>query len=147
MKNNKSHLTAIKRNNLSSPVSFLLSHNLLPKTGVLDFGCGRGEDADILGFEKYDPHYFPNAAVLDKKWETIICNYVLNVVEEPNQYEILWQIYDILKYGGAAYISVRRDIKKEGFTKNGTFQRNVVLHYPVLVDKKGKFCIYKMTKY
>ena len=44
--NNFSHLTAIDRIKLSSPVQFLLSKNLLSGR-ILDFGCGLGTDVNF----------------------------------------------------------------------------------------------------
>jgi 2-polyprenyl-3-methyl-5-hydroxy-6-metoxy-1,4-benzoquinol methylase len=57
--NNFSHLTAIDRTKLSSPVQFLLDRDLL-KGRILDFGCGLGNDVKVLhkkGFDLtgYDP--------------------------------------------------------------------------------------------
>jgi len=60
---NKSYLTAIKRKKLSAPMAWLKQKGLLKK-GFLDYGCGRGSDADLIAdpscmVSKYDPHYFP----------------------------------------------------------------------------------------
>lgn len=115
------------------------------KETALDYGCGRGDDAEALGMSKYDPHYFPNKEPLNQKYDLVTCNYVLNVVDPNGQEIILNRIRDLLVPGGTAYISVRRDIKQEGFTTKGTFQRNVVLDLPVVVEKKKHFCIYKLT--
>ena len=49
-----SHKTAIKRNKLSAPMRYLSENNLL-KGDLLDYGCGRGDDADLLSMDKYDP--------------------------------------------------------------------------------------------
>jgi hypothetical protein len=37
---------------------------------------------------------------------------------------------------------VRRDVRREGFTDSGTYQRNVTLSLPILTERKGAFCIY-----
>ena len=68
---NKSHLTAIKRTKLSVPIRGL---DLKGKR-VLDYGCGRGSDADLLGADKYDPYYFPERPT--GKYDVILCTYVL----------------------------------------------------------------------
>ena len=80
---NHPYLTAIKRTDLSVPTRYLLQHDLL-KGRILDFGCGFGYDTDelknrdfdIIG---YDYYYRPNYP--EGKFDTIICNYVLNVLE------------------------------------------------------------------
>ena len=73
-----SHKTAITRTKMSAPVKFLKGQGLL-QGRTLDYGCGKGFDADVLQCSKYDPHFSPE---LPKgKFDTIICNYVLNVIE------------------------------------------------------------------
>ena len=141
---NKAHLTAIKRNRLSAPMAYLNKSVFLG--GQLDYGCGRGEDADIIGMKKYDPHYFPNEDVLRPRYTYVTCNYVLNVVDAVEGSKILSSIIDILTPNGVAYISVRRDVKQDGLTKKGTYQRNVILNLPVVHEKKGSFCIYRLDK-
>ena len=113
---------------------------------ALDYGCGRGDDARIMGIHSYDPHYNPDERMLERKWSAITCNYVLNVVDETTATSIIEKIRSMLIDDGVAYISVRRDIKKEGLTSKGTFQRNVVLDLPVLYEKKKSFAIYKLTR-
>lgn len=81
---NHPYLTAIKRTSLSVPTRYLLQHNLL-KGRILDFGCGYGFDTDelkrqgynITGYDYY--YYRPEYPV--GKFDTILCNYVLNVLE------------------------------------------------------------------
>ena len=80
---NHPYLTAIKRMELSVPTRYLLQHDLL-KGKILDFGCGFGFDTDDLkrqGFDivGYDYYYRPDYP--EGKFDTIICNYVLNVLE------------------------------------------------------------------
>ena len=138
-----SHKTAKTRKTLSAPTKYLLKDNaFLGK--VLDYGCGKGFDSDELGFEKYDPHFFPKTP--KGKYDTIVCNYVLNVINNDDANLVIAKIRSLLKSKGKAYISVRRDIIKEGVTKSGTFQRNVILDLPVLVEVPKKFCIYLLTK-
>ena len=72
-----------------------------------------------------------------------MCNYVLNVVPKKDIKTILASIKKLLKKDGAAYITVRRDIKKEGKTKIGTEQYNVNLNLKVIY-KSSNFCIYTM---
>ena len=88
---NYPYLTAIKRTELSVPTRNLLQHNLL-KGKILDFGCGFGFDTDELkrqGYNimGYDYYYRPDYP--EGKFDTIICNYVLNLLEPYAQTEVL----------------------------------------------------------
>ena len=143
---NKAHLTAIGRTKISTPMRWLNSRGLIQVWDILDYGCGRGFDADQFQMEKYDPHYFPNEALLERKWDLIVCHYVLNVVTKPVEEHILAKIESMLNAGGRAFITVRCDVKKEGFTSKGTYQRNPVLNLPV-VHKTASFCIYQLDKH
>jgi len=118
--NKFSHLTAIERIYLSFPARFLLDKNLF-QGAILDFGCGLGNDVKLLqqkGFDitGYDPYYFPNYPT--KKFDTIICFYVLNVLFPEEQANVMMEVSHLLKPGGKAYYAVRRDIKKEGFREH-----------------------------
>ena len=141
--NPKSAATAISRKTLSLPAKWLLDHDLLKGT-LLDYGCGKGVDASILKASTYDPCYFP--IELNGKWDTIYCIYVLNVLQPEHVSTVIETIKSYLAPGGTAYLAVRRDIDKEGITSKGTQQWNVILDLPVVVEKKGKFCIYKVSK-
>lgn len=131
-----SHLTAKERDSISFPARHLLKNNLL-KGKVLDFGCGLGSDVNILK-EKgvdvvgYDKFYFPQLP--NEKFDTIICLYVLNVLQKEEQTEVLLKVSQLLNSGGIAYFAVRRDVKFEGFRthkihQKQTYQCNVVLPY------------------
>jgi ATP adenylyltransferase len=126
--------TAIKRTRVSAPTRYLNSKGLLVGR-VLDYGCGYGEDASEFGFEVYDPYFFPRMP--RGKFDTIICNYVLNVVPENIQNWIVRDIERRLKPNGFAYITVRRDL-----TGNETTQRIVKINLPVLIENNG-YCIYE----
>ncbi len=133
---NNPHLTAIERTAMSFPTRWLNQNNLL-KGEILDFGCGYGIDTDQLkeqGFNivGYDNHFRPNYPI--KRFDTIICNYVLNVLEPNEQAEVLMSVSELLKPTGKAYFAVRRDLKSEGFRthyvhKLPTYQSNVILPY------------------
>jgi len=140
---NLSYKTAIKRKTLSAPLKWLLSKNMISDTH-LDYGCGRGDDADAMGFAKYDPWYFP--ILPEDKYDTITCLYVLNVIKtKKERNEVLKKIKSYLNPGGVAYIAVRRDIKKEGKTSIGTHQYNIELNLPLLRQASG-FAIYEVHK-
>lgn len=133
---NNPHLTAKERTRISYPTNYLKSQNLLVGE-ILDFGCGFGVDTDQLkaqGFDivGYDNYYRPDYP--QKRFDTILCNYVLNVLEPEEQAEVLMQVSELLKPSGKAYFTVRRDITNEGFRvhyvhKQYTYQCNVVLPY------------------
>ena len=114
LKNNP-HLTAKERTTLSFPTRWLMQNNLL-KGEILDFGCGFGFDTDELqkaGFNivGYDNYYRPEYPT--KRFDTIICNYVLNVLEPKDQAQVLMKVSELLKPTGTAYFTVRRDLKYE----------------------------------
>jgi len=136
MENINSHFTAKERKKMSFPTRILLNENLI-EGKILDFGCGFGKDVEELtkrGFEvdAYDPHYFPEYPT--KQYDTILCHYVLNVLQPQDQAKVLYQVSNLLKFGGKAYFSVRRDVKKPSFRthfvhKVKTYQTNVVLPF------------------
>ncbi len=142
MKNTNSHKTAISRKSPSVPMRQLDKKNLLVGD-LLDYGCGRGFDADHFDMDKYDPHYSPEKPT--KVYDTITCNYVFNVIDADKESELIQEISQLLNKGGTAYITVRRDIKEEGFTSKKTYQRNVKLNLPVLKET-STFCTYVLIK-
>lgn len=125
--------TAIKRIRVSAPTRYLVENELVSGF-VLDYGCGRGFDADVYGFDKYDPNFWPE--VPTKKYDTIICNYVLNVVEPKYVPWIIEDIESKLTKDGAAFITVRSDVG------NTATQREVKLELPI-IHRKWSFCIYE----
>jgi SAM-dependent methyltransferase len=143
--NNKSYLTAITRKKLSASMKWLYTHALLQPG--LDYGCGKGSDADIMGLVKYDPYYFPRRwqSILNERFNLITCIYVLNVLFPAEQVKVVKEVEDLLAPGGVAYFAVRRDVSPQGWTKRGTWQCEVLMDLPKLVENKS-FCIYKMVK-
>lgn len=81
------HRTALARVSLSSPVQFLVRHDLLPTgTTFFDYGCGRGGDMERLaaaGFSVggWDPHFAPTATI--EPAEVVNLGFVINVIEDP----------------------------------------------------------------
>ena len=130
------YLTAKERETLSFPAKLLLNKSLL-LGDVLDFGCGFGKDVELLKAKElnvigYDKHYFPIYPI--KKFDTIICFYVLNVLMQEEQANVLMEISQLLKSTGKAYFAVRRDLQNEGFRthkihQKQTYQCNVILNY------------------
>lgn len=78
--------TAIGRGDLSMPVRLSLQDDILgPKTTVLDYGCGRGQDVARLRqmgltVEGWDPYYAPDTSLTTH--DVVLLNYVLNVIED-----------------------------------------------------------------
>lgn len=161
---NHPYLTAIKRTSVSVPTRYLLQHDLL-KGSILDFGCGFGFDTEELksqGYDitGYDYYYRPEYPI--RKFDTIICNYVLNVLEPYAQAEVLMNVTNLLTPHGTAFFAVRRDLKEEGFRlhfihRQYTYQCNVYLpfqslecnssyelyqyhHFNKLTRKEGETC-------
>lgn len=134
-----SHLTAKERESLSFPARMLLQQGKL-QGRILDFGCGFGKDVEELkaqGYDitGYDPHYQPHYPT--GTFDTILCLYVLNVLRQPKQSEIIMQISRLLKPTGTAYFAVRRDIAQPGFRlhkvhRQPTYQCNVLLPFTSL---------------
>ncbi|MBK8670744.1 MAG: HIT domain-containing protein [Saprospiraceae bacterium] len=133
--NPNSHLTAKDRAYLSFPAKILFNKNLL-LGDVLDFGCGFGKDVKLLKekgvkIEGYDNYYFPEYPA--KKYDTILCFYVLNVLLPEEQAIVLMELSQLVKPSGKVYIAVRRDLQYEGFRihkihQKQTYQCNVILH-------------------
>jgi DNA phosphorothioation-associated putative methyltransferase len=83
------HKTAIRRGDFSWPVKCLLRDGLVGK-GVtfFDYGCGRGEDVELLTAEGvacggWDPAYRPDAP--RQAADVVNLGYVLNVIEDPEE--------------------------------------------------------------
>jgi diadenosine tetraphosphate (Ap4A) HIT family hydrolase len=141
--NPNSHLTAKERSTPSFPTKTLFDQRLIVGD-VLDFGCGRGADAEFLRRQGcnvvgFDPHYSP--IYPDKKFDTILCNYVLNVLLPEEQAHVLMAISELLQPSGKAYFSVRRDITKSGFRTHAihgsaVYQCNVILPYKSILAVK-----------
>ncbi|OHX65114.1 hypothetical protein NH26_01470 [Flammeovirga pacifica] len=125
----------------------------LLKGGILDFGCGHGKDTEELAqlgysVDKYDKYHHPTFP--KKRYTTVICHYVLNVVGTQDQSKILAEVSMLLAPGGKAYFTVRRDIFRPGirihkYHQRPTYQCNVILPFRSVL--KTDHCeIYEYTK-
>jgi len=142
-KNPNTRFTIKERKWPSYPTKQLFQQQRI-KGKVLDFGCGTGLDVEFLqknGFDVtgYDPHYAPNYPT--EKFDTILCNYVLNILLPEEQAHVLMAVSELLNPTGKAYFTVRRDIKRTGFRthfKHGCeiYQCNVVLPYSSILVAK-----------
>lgn len=140
----KPHLTAIARRSPSKPAQKLDSLGLLAGR-KLDYGCGRGMDAETYDMERYDPYYQPNMP--DGQFDTITCTFVLNVIpDERERNDVIDNIRKKLTPDGRAYITVRRDTRAlNGVTSRGTWQGLIELDYPIIASGTG-FVTYEVTK-
>jgi len=151
--NEFSYLTAKDRDSLSFPAKILLERNLL-KGEILDYGCGKAKDVEVLNsksynVDAYDKYYFPEYPT--KKYDTILCLYVLNVLLPEEQTLCLIEISRLLKTNGKAYFAVRRDIKYEVFRihkkyQKQTYQCNVILPYKSIFQNEN-LEIYEYSHY
>lgn len=146
----KSHLTAISRKRASAPTRYLIDNGLLSGE-ILDYGCGRGADVnelERLGYAVcgYDPHYRPHMP--SGQFDTVICNYVLNVLPEAESGLVEAELFYRVKPGGTVFVAVRNDQKAlNGITSRGTYQRDVNLSEPwELIKKNSSFKLYRLDK-
>lgn len=136
--------TAIYRKKPSLPARWLASKHFL-KGNCLDFGSGRGKDAEFYSMTKYDLFWQPQLPTRFK-FDTITCTYVLNVVNENEQKNILQTISSLLKKNGTAYITVRRDIPINGKQGRNCRQRYVILSKLMCIRNISSYAIYKLQK-
>lgn len=138
------HKTAMARTKPSAPATWLNEHCLI-QGRALDYGCGRGKDADTFAMERYDPFYSPKCP--RGKFDTILCTFVLNVIDNQRSRDlVVTDIISKLTPDGCAYITVRTDKKDlKGHTKTGTWQGLITLDLPV-VHRGSGYVIYKATR-
>jgi hypothetical protein len=137
----KPHKTAISRSKLPQPTQYLITNNLI-KGDCLDFGCGKCASLNSeIRIDSYDPFFQPLYPT--KKYDTIVCNYVLNVVPPDVQDQIVSQIKELLNPYGVAYISVRRDIKEDYKTKDT--EQFVVRLGEKSITKNSNFEMYRIV--
>jgi len=133
--------TAMSRKNLSAPMKEILTiaGNIKGKR-CLDFGCGRGQDADILRWEKYDPNWGP-VEIPQGHFDYITCIYVLNVLPPEEWDGVINTIRTLLAPGGKAYIAVRGDITEQTATQWPVYLENC---RRLVRDLKNKYRIYEV---
>ena len=122
------HPTAITRpQQAAAPLRDYLRRCVLPPPGpVLYYGVGR----DLAGAQAlsrggrvavtcYDP-FHPSAAVRrlpHGAFSEVHCHYVLNIVDRATGRRILQHLHRLVRPGGLALISVRRDLSEESGEK------------------------------
>ena len=132
--------TAIKRRAVSLPIrEHLIDFLSDPKKRVLDYGCGKGYDADRLGMFKYDPHFFDDQPA--GTFDHVYCGYVLNVMDKKEGQRVVDDMQALLKPRGTGYVVVRRDHKADNPN-----QRQVFLDGACLFTNNSKYTIYSFWK-
>ncbi len=110
-----SRMTALCHSrNSSQPVKWLCREKTLAGKSVLHLGTGLDNPAkqDLLEsgcaeVADYDPNFYPDARVLEKQYDAVIANYVLNIVPPDERRGIYTMIRDTLKTKGTAYLTVQ----------------------------------------
>lgn len=136
--------TAITRRKLSRPAQWLLESGLI-QGRILDYGCGRGGDAKLLEAQRFDPHFQPYMP--RGEFDTILCTFVLNVVDKDDRKLTIKDVAKRLKPRGMAFFAVRRDMKGDyrAGGKAGWNQYLVKLDMPLVYECSG-FAIYMLDK-
>lgn len=111
--------TAKARDTPSAPMRFYGEAGLLVGD-VLDFGAGK----DPHNHARYDPAHHPDPAPLQRKWDTVTCNYVLNVLPlEGLRTNVMLSLRALVREGGQALVSVwRRSPEAETFKTSRGYQ-------------------------
>tara|TARA_R110000772_G_scaffold176404_1_gene288077 strand:- start:69 stop:2063 length:1995 start_codon:yes stop_codon:yes gene_type:complete len=126
----------------STVPSYEKARKVLGEGKTLDFGAGRGEGAEKIGADTFEPYprkgfaptYSSAADIPDAKYKNITSLNVLNVMPRSVRDEAVNHIGRILKPGGKAVVTTRgRDVlKAKGnlgpepmsiFTTNDTYQK------------------------
>jgi len=110
-----SRLTALSHTKQSSePIRIICRDKLAAHKSVLHFGTGKDRFAksDLLksGCSEvvdFDPNFYPNQTVLNKKYDVVIANYVLNILPSKERHDVYRLIKDTLKDTGTAYLTVQ----------------------------------------
>lgn len=128
------HKTAIRRLAHSRPVSLALNHGLVgPDATFFDYGCGYGEDIDLLRSagvhaEGWDPYYRSDSNVCPA--DCVNLGYVLNVIDDVSERDATLRLaFGLAKY--VLIVAVRVDQSLSGgidysdgvVTNSGSFQK------------------------
>lgn len=121
-----SEKTAISRKTPPAPLKWLRDQGLL-EPPALDYGCGR---RTWYGLDGWDPHWYPTPEPKEGYYQTVVCCYVLNVVEEAETKTVLNKLLSCMGPHGVSYVVVRRDLPTTGKQGRGAWQRYVELDPP-----------------
>lgn len=153
--------TAINRNKASAPCRMLWDKVLAKKMygsqpwyklNIIDHGCGKGSDVRYLeamgcNVQGFDPNHW-NLRPVGKNPDYILSTYVMNVLECRNhEQDWLEDIYSLMGFYSIAFITFRTDVKADGYTKKGTFQKSVTMPKWATLECSGSgFKTYRFTK-
>ena len=133
----------------SLPARWLVKKGYVPdcnadEAKVLDYGCGKGMDANTYGWDKWD--IFMNEKPTGP-YDFITCTYVLNTIDTEKEVgDVIWSIQKLLKRSGVAFISVRRDKRCLTGKNSRGFQWLVELEGAVNLRENSTYAIYKVGK-
>ena len=130
------HKTAIRRGDYSRPVKCALRDGLIEQSlSIFDYGCGRGEDLQLLcqeGFtcDGWDPIYRSDRPKIPA--DVVNLGYVINVIEDPHEraatLAAAWQLCKKVLVVSAQVLVSGRGANPVEFgdgvlTNRGTFQK------------------------
>ena len=145
----KSYKTAITRKVHSVPMRWLIEKGHVKKgQNGLDFGCGKGFDADELGFVGYDPHFRPELP--EGEFDVITSIYMLNVIQDDHERARAEMAIIALADENKcrAYMAIRNDTQAlNGCTGKGTWQGFVRPTYAdwEIIETNARFTIHEYT--
>jgi len=150
----------VMRTKISTPTRMLIKRKLI-KGDVLHHGSGTATyDTDAMievadSVTEHDPNYNNNPEALNKKYDTIVSNYVLNCLVPEERKQVITEISNALKPSGKAFITVRgkglnrnrviSNIEDGVKTSIGTFQKTYTPQ-ALIDDLKHNFNSIKIIK-
>lgn len=110
-----SRLTAMNHTkNISQPVQYLCQEALVGGKSILHLGTGMDRfatdgllKAGCRCVSDYDPNFFPDRSVLDKRYDIVMAHYVLNILPPDDRRKVYHLINQTLVNRGFAYITVQ----------------------------------------
>jgi hypothetical protein len=114
----------------------------------LDYGSGRGFDAEYFDLDQYEPNSPGHSETpASGEYSTVFCNYVLNVVPPEDVQGILDDIMRCLDPDGIAWISVRDDKWPESVDCVTQWNHDLVQWGLIECQgRPGSYRLYAMTK-
>jgi hypothetical protein len=98
----------------SRPVVWICKNGLVAGKRVLHLGTGLDRfagkamlDAGAVSVTDYDPNFFPDRSVLEKIYDVVVCNYVLNVLPPVERKLVYTDIATCTAPCGRAYLCVQ----------------------------------------
>ena len=111
--------TAIGRKAMSAPMRRIKQEAFDPYIGTyrhVDIGCGRGEDAEALGIDGWDPVHMPHPEGLRESYRVGTMIYVLNTLPEEERWKAVryaFEKFDLERL----YVVVRDDVPEDSKTQ------------------------------